>query len=316
MKQLSDLIGDFPGRHKSALGWFFAKTGTDGPWPGPLPDGTLLATKAKGIYKPRWTEFALSVRQSLRSPYSDREPVVRADGTWSYLYFQEGDKRSGPDLRYPNRALFRCLEREVPVGVFRENEPGLGQAYHFWGVALVAGWEEGYFFLEGFSRDGVGRERGLGALIEAISTDEEKRFDQEGFNPQGILDARERTLAAIVRRRGQPLFRRRLLRSYEGRCAITGSDVEPVLEAAHIIPYRGPETNHVSNGLLLRGDIHTLFDLGLIAIDTSTMTVIISPTLVGTGYEELAGRRLLLPADRQSHPNREALNQHRVLSGL
>ncbi len=105
MKQLSDLIGDFPGRHKSALGWFFAKTGTDGPWPGPLPDGTLLATKAKGIYKPRWTEFALSVRQSLRSPYSDREPVVRADGTWSYLYFQEGDKRSGPDLRYSRASL-------------------------------------------------------------------------------------------------------------------------------------------------------------------------------------------------------------------
>jgi len=97
---------------------------------------------------------------------------------------------------------------------------------------------------------------------------------------------------------------------------MTGSDVEPVLEAAHILPYLGPKTNHITNGLLLRGDIHTLFDLGLIAIDASSMTVIISPTLIGTGYEELAGRPLLLPSDRESHPNREALNQHRVLSGL
>ena len=52
---------------------------------------------------------------------------------------------------------------------------------------------------------------------------------------------------------------------YEGKCAVTGCDVPDVLQAAHIFPYMGPETNHPSNGLL-RADIHTLFDLGLIEL--------------------------------------------------
>ena len=52
-----------------------------------------------------------------------------------------------------------------------------------------------------------------------------------------------------------------------------GCDVVAVLKATHIMPYRGEETNHPSNGLLLRADLHTLFDVGLLTIDPKTMTV-------------------------------------------
>ncbi len=48
--------------------------------------------------------------------------------------------------------------------------------------------------------------------------------------------------------------------AYGGRCAVTNCDIEDVLEAAHISPYNGPSTDQVYNGLLLRTDIHTLFD--------------------------------------------------------
>ena len=54
-----------PARHRSALSWFEEHAGTVQRWPAPLSDETLLASKAKGIYKPRWSEYALSVRQSL-----------------------------------------------------------------------------------------------------------------------------------------------------------------------------------------------------------------------------------------------------------
>ncbi|WP_200883691.1 HNH endonuclease [Archangium violaceum] len=52
--------------------------------------------------------------------------------------------------------------------------------------------------------------------------------------------------------------------AYGGRCALTDCEEPRVLEAAHIFPYHGPQTNHVTNGLLLRADLHVLFDLGLL----------------------------------------------------
>src|SRR5262249_1774663 len=84
------------------------------------------------------------------------------------------------------------------------------------------------------------------------------------FDPSGISDARNRILSSIGRRRGERAFRQYLLAAYEGRCAFSGCAVEAVLEAAHIVPYMGPETNHPGNGLLLRADLHTLFDLQLV----------------------------------------------------
>lgn len=109
---------------------------------------------------------------------------------------------------------------------------------------------------------------------DTITAKIERELDTQGvFNPGDISDARERTLASIVRRRGQPRFRKQLLKAYQGRCAVTGCTLEPILEAAHIHPYLGDETNVVSNGLLLRTDVHTLFDLGLLWIEPHSLRV-------------------------------------------
>lgn len=136
------------------------------------------------------------------------------------------------------------------------------------------------------------------------------------FDPNGISDARERVLSAIVRRRGQPTFRLHLLAAYNSRCAITGCEVEAVLDAAHIVPYMGPETNHPGNGLLLRTDLHTLFDLKLVAVDVATMSLLVSPILANTCYEEYRGWILRVPDDLESQPSQKALEQHRLESGL
>ena len=97
------------------------------------------------------------------------------------------------------------------------------------------------------------------------------------FDPD--VDARRRIMAAIVQREGQPAFRQALLQAYEGTCAISGCTVEALLEAAHIVPYRGPHTDFVENGLLLRADLHKLFDLRLFRIDPDTRTVRLSADL-------------------------------------
>lgn len=131
------------------------------------------------------------------------------------------------------------------------------------------------------------------------------------FEPGSVVDARRRTVAAVFQRQGQHDFRQKLLAAYGGRCAVTGCDAVDALEAAHIYPYRGLQTNHVTNGLLLRADIHNLFDLGLLAVNSSTMAVMIAPTLVTTTYAELAGRPLRLPSHEWEKPSLEALDVHR-----
>ncbi|WP_258168499.1 HNH endonuclease signature motif containing protein [Paraburkholderia sp. BL21I4N1] len=73
-------------------------------------------------------------------------------------------------------------------------------------------------------------------------------------------------------------------------------------------------TNYaITNGILLRSDIHTLFDLHLIAVD-SDCRVAISRSLEWTEYAQYRGRRLLaLPADQQEHPSRDSLKLHHDL---
>ena len=121
-------------------------------------------------------------------------------------------------------------------------------------------------------------------------------------------DARRRVIRQIVARQGQAGFRApALLEAYRGRCAITGLDAAAALEGAHLRRYRGPESNDVTDGLLLRADIHTLFDLGLLAIDPVTHTIVVSKLLAGTQYGALSSSQLADPAQARQRPNQEAL---------
>jgi hypothetical protein len=76
-----------------------------------------------------------------------------------------------------------------------------------------------------------------------------------------------RRLAAIRVRRGQAKFRADLIGAYGGKCAVSGTRIEDLLEAAHIVPHAWGTNYRVSNGLLLRADIHTLYDLHLLSVD-------------------------------------------------
>jgi hypothetical protein len=93
----------------------------------------------------------------------------------------------------------------------------------------------------------------------------------------------KKILQEILTRRGQPKFREELLSKYHGKCCVTGCNVESVLEAAHIIPHSEESNYSVLNGLLLRADIHTLYDLNLIGIDGNGK-VFVSETLRESEY--------------------------------
>lgn len=128
-------------------------------------------------------------------------------------------------------------------------------------------------------------------------------------------DARQRILMAVVRRDGQPAFRRLLLAAYGGACAISGCAVEALLEAAHIVPYRGVQTNVVVNGLLLRADLHKLFDLHLLGVDPITRKVCVSEALRQSEYAKFQGMPLRMPRDLGQAPLAELLAHHQERCG-
>ncbi|WRH68734.1 MAG: HNH endonuclease signature motif containing protein [Planktothrix sp. GU0601_MAG3] len=144
-----------------------------------------------------------------------------------------------------------------------------------------------------------------------------KQLDEAGdFTPTNREETRKRISRWIAQRRGQPKFRKELLEAYNYRCAITGCNAEEALEAAHIIPYCETEDNAIYNGLLLRADIHTLFDLNLIAIapgdnypeDVENLTIQVAPSLRQTSYGELHNNPIKhVPNNKSDLPDKDSL---------
>lgn len=136
-------------------------------------------------------------------------------------------------------------------------------------------------------------------------------IEAEGyFDAENIEDARQRVITSIVQRQGQADFRRKLLEVYNYQCQVTRCDAEPALEAAHIISYKGDRTNRVANGLLLRADIHTLFDLHLLSIHPETYKVVISSQLSTTSYVKYEGQTISLSPQKTVRPDSAALAKH------
>jgi hypothetical protein len=113
------------------------------------------------------------------------------------------------------------------------------------------------------------------------------------YSPDGV-DRREVVNRQIRSRRGQSQFREALRKRFGDRCAVTGSSIVALLEAAHISPHRGELDNNLANGLLLRADVHTLFDLYLLAIHPQSLRIELHPS-IECEYGELAGKPIRRP---------------------
>jgi HNH endonuclease len=146
---------------------------------------------------------------------------------------------------------------------------------------------------------------------KAMASVTEQVWQDEAAQPPPLddEDARRRVYAQIISREGQPSFRLALIKAYSCRCVVTGCDAEPALEAAHLRPYRGPAGNAVNNGLLLRADIHTLFDRNLLAIHPQTREVALSPQLSGTQYQMFSGVPIGEPLAESQRPSQDVLNE-------
>lgn len=115
--------------------------------------------------------------------------------------------------------------------------------------------------------------------------------------PEVEIDGKRVEQVLRVIRDGQADFRKRLIEHYGAVCMVTGTSHAAVIDAAHITPYNGTSTNALSNGLLLRKDIHALYDAGLLLVSPS-LVISVSTAVSDACYRDLDGRplRLLAPS--------------------
>jgi putative restriction endonuclease len=119
---------------------------------------------------------------------------------------------------------------------------------------------------------------------------------------------------AVTPRLGQGSFRVMVTDAYGRRCTASGERTLPVLEAAHIRPYSLEGEHRVDNGLLLRSDLHTLYDRGYLTV-TPDFRIEVSRRIKeefenGREYYALQGKRIALPESEEDRPSVGALEWH------
>ncbi|WP_108515629.1 HNH endonuclease [Bradyrhizobium algeriense] len=121
-------------------------------------------------------------------------------------------------------------------------------------------------------------------------------------------------LGKIASRPNQSTFSASIRRTYENTCAITGSTTTEVLEAAHIKVGKGVDDNSLENGILLRADIHALFDAGLIALTLDGKRLELSMELEDSAYQFLRKTNVFQPST--ARPSEANIRHHRLRFGF
>lgn len=275
----------------------------------PQPDTPVPLSRLSGIHSPsaarvryvNGRRYALSVHSGNPRRYTDRKPIHLADGTWIFDYAAyEGD---AADQGY-NATLLNSLTDGVPVGVMVREKAG----YRVLGLAFVERYNRAtrMFTLHGpvTSQTSAAGAFAVPGFDELPPREQEILIEYDGSDERRVVTARQ------IRREQQGKFREALIRAYSGACAITGVDVPEVLQAAHINPYRGKRSQVVSNGILLRADLHLLYDAHLVSVEPKSLRVVLSERLANTSYLQYNARRLREPAQAALAPNPDLLAMH------
>ncbi len=159
---------------------------------------------------------------------------------------------------------------------------------------------------------------GTGLRLWEQVRDRLAHIDLDAVQPDRIGDPafedRHGKPALILPRLGQGSFRVMVTDAYQRRCAVTREKTLPALEAAHIRPFSEEGPNKVSNGLLLRSDIHRLFDTGYVTVTTDhrfeVSRLVREEFENGRDYYALSGQRIHLPLETNIRPSHEFLAWH------
>lgn len=272
-----------------------------------------------GIFKPAWSDYALSIVIKMSSPYDHKDEVIfLEDGRWLMTY----SPRSGGLNISDNRALKKCMDERVPVAVFKQMtekwDRQHGSTYLVLGLGLVTNYDSGQdvFIVESVDQSALEE-------VTGVITDEEYRYEVQlyakltrEFQPLVEESRVSYTVSALKR---DEAFRQLVLREYDYCCAVCEMRfrLEGLVEAtaAHIVPKFKNGTDDPRNGLALCRTHHWAFDVGIFSLDTDYRVLLSSKAKQAEtrnfGLLTLASRKILLPKNEILHPHPDAMEWHR-----
>jgi hypothetical protein len=272
-----------------------------------------------GIYKPVWSNYALSVVMKLGSPYEHKDDVIYLeDGRWLMTY----SPRSGGLEHSDNRSLIKCMEDKIPICVFKQitdkRNKKYGSTYKVLGLGLITGYEEksDVFIVES-------ADQSILDDVTSVIPEEETRYEVKlyanltnEFQPFVREGKANYTINSAKR---DKVFRQIILKEYDFTCAVCemkfllGNLFE--VTASHIVSKKDNGTDDPRNGLALCRTHHWAFDVGIFSL-SDNYEMLLSPSLVKAETRNfdllnLKGKRISLPKHKQIWPHPKSLLWHR-----
>ena len=222
----------------------------------------------------------------------------------TFLSFAVELMSAGESLFYGQKE-YKIVEANSRWVTIRTNgQPDVKLTYELYTAAIKSIATTGKLALSGSAHKKSAIETAIVQTLPALDYSENKKIIMEATDDKDLVSITRQLRV----RRGQNKLRNNLLHLYYGKCCISGFHIGDALHACHIFLHSKTGNNHSTNALLLRSDLHDLFDAHLIGINPSTLKVHIHRSLKNTEYAQLEGRLLSKRKDDET-PNRTALKE-------
>jgi len=243
----------------------------------------------QGIFKPKILDYPLTITSVPTSDYND---VINSEN--SILYKYRGKDYSHRD----NVGLRMVMEKRLPLIYLIGMVPG--KYFVTWPVYIIADNPMNLTFT---------------ALIDQKSIDMTSN-DDNMIVSEG-LEARQRYQTAIVKKRlHQSSFREKVIHAYKSQCTICKIKYRELLDAAHIIPDKEPDSRPIiKNGLSLCKIHHAAYDRNILGISPDYLIKIradlleeIDGPMLQYGFKELHNNNIILPGNNLDWPDKDLLD--------
>jgi hypothetical protein len=269
----------------------------------------------EGIYKPKWSDHALSIASMKVNPYADKLTYL-PDGRWTIKY---SAKKGGPDTAV-NIGLFNCMRNKEPVVVLEQlsgKTDKQGARYRLMGLGLINSYDPAGDIFNIHNVDFATLEQvSNGANEDMIIASALRLFTLEEFNPF-ISD--DKAVYQIAKQKRNKAFKDVVLDQYGYKCAATGMKYHSgnltEAQAAHIISNSENGTDDPRNGISLSRTAHWAFDIGMFTISDQYEIVVHPKAKLASSNKfpilDMQGAQINLPEDENYYPHQEALEWHR-----